>query len=31
VLGEKIEVESAPDTARLAVYDSAYARLRSGN
>jgi para-nitrobenzyl esterase len=31
VLGEKIEVESAPDTARLAVYDSAYARLRASN
>ena len=31
VLGEKIEVESVPDTARLAVYDSAYARLRAGN
>jgi para-nitrobenzyl esterase len=31
VLGEKIEVESVPDTAKLAVYDSAYARLRSSN
>jgi para-nitrobenzyl esterase len=31
VLGEKIEVEPAPDTARLALYDSAYDRLKSGN
>jgi para-nitrobenzyl esterase len=31
VLGEKIEVESTPDTTRLAVYDSAYARLGAGN
>ena len=31
VLGDKIEVESVPDTARLAVFDSAYARLRASN
>jgi para-nitrobenzyl esterase len=31
VLGDKIEVEPVPDTARLAVFDSAYARLRASN
>jgi para-nitrobenzyl esterase len=31
ILGDKIEVESTPDNARLELYDKLYARLRSGN
>jgi hypothetical protein len=31
VLGDKIEAESASDTARLALFDQAYSRLRGGN
>ena len=31
VLGDKIEAESASDTARLTLFDQAYARLRGGN
>ena len=31
VLGDKIEAEASPDTARLALFDQAYSKLRSGN
>jgi para-nitrobenzyl esterase len=31
ILGDKIEAEAAPDAARLALFDQAYARLRGGN
>jgi para-nitrobenzyl esterase len=31
VLGDKIEAETTPDTARLALFDRAYTRLRGGN
>ena len=31
MLGDKIEAESSPDTARLSLYDQAYTRLRAGN
>jgi para-nitrobenzyl esterase len=31
VLGDKIEAEPSSDTARLALYDQAYAKLRAGN
>jgi len=31
VLGDKIEAEPSLDTARLSIYDQAYARLRAGN
>ena len=31
ILGEKIEAEASLDTARLAMFDQAYVRLRSGN
>jgi para-nitrobenzyl esterase len=31
VLGDTIEAETTPDTARLALFDQAYARLRSAN
>ncbi len=31
ILGDTIEAESSPDTARLSLYDQAYTRLRSGN
>ena len=31
-LGDKIEAEAAPDSARLGIFDQAYARLlRAGN
>jgi len=31
VLGDKVTVETAPDAARLGMYDTMYARLRAGN